>query len=214
MTTHDETRLPALEILPFCLHRRVLLPKMMTRRLSTLAAVITLSAAVPLPAFHQRQRGGDHGSRSERACVRFGLFGRTRDFFKRCDRLRRRRGSQRRVDGTRDFGVAYNEPPKGSAASAAQNLEYAGRFTIDGGETQNLEYFGLAPGLVGAEPVNLQIPAGTRNGCAVPVTVRGGLGYEVPSQTVSISAGTSDAYGLTGAAAHKLCCESGRRYCR
>jgi len=42
---------------------------------------------------------------------------------------------------------------------------------LDGSPVPSLSYSGPAPGLTGVEQVNFQIPASTRNGCSVPVSV-------------------------------------------
>jgi uncharacterized protein (TIGR03437 family) len=84
------------------------------------------------------------------------------------------------------FGAAYFPPPDGSPATAAQNLEIGGGFTIDGGSVQNLQYFGLAPNLVGTDQANLQIPIGTRDGCAVPIAIVGGEFTISPTVSISV----------------------------
>ncbi len=82
------------------------------------------------------------------------------------------------------FGKPYFPPADGTPATAVQTLEYGSGFSINGAGSFPLPYLGLAPGLVGTDQANLQIPIGTRNGCAVPINIDGALG---PSQTVSIS---------------------------
>src|SRR6185312_6951241 len=50
-----------------------------------------------------------------------------------------------------------------------------------------LLYAGLAPGLPGVDQINFQVPATTRNGCAVPVTGSQGLGG--PKVTIAVQNG-------------------------
>jgi len=82
------------------------------------------------------------------------------------------------------FGLAYFPPADGSPAPGAQHLETAGGITISG-ESLEVQYFGLAPGLVGANQTNFRIPMDTRDGCAVPLTVRGAFSMS-PAVTISV----------------------------
>jgi uncharacterized protein (TIGR03437 family) len=85
------------------------------------------------------------------------------------------------------FGQTYFPPSDGTPALAAQRLEVAGGFTMNGEAFQPLEYFGLAPDLVGLDQVNFQIPAGMREGCAVPLAISGAYSLS-PTVTVSLRA--------------------------
>jgi uncharacterized protein (TIGR03437 family) len=82
------------------------------------------------------------------------------------------------------FGQPYFPPADGTPALGTQTLGYGAGFSMNGAGSFPLPYLGLAPGLIGTDQANLQIPIGTRNGCAVPVEIEGAL---APSQTVSIS---------------------------
>jgi uncharacterized protein (TIGR03437 family) len=82
------------------------------------------------------------------------------------------------------FGQPYFRSADGTPALGVQTLGYAGGFSVNGAGSYSLQYLGVAPGLVGTDQANLQIPMGTRNGCAVPVEI--GADF-APSQTVSIS---------------------------
>ncbi|MBV9507939.1 MAG: hypothetical protein JO323_23360 [Acidobacteriia bacterium] len=83
------------------------------------------------------------------------------------------------------FGLPYASPSDGTPASAAQRLQFAGGFAMNGAALLPLKYFGLAPGLVGLDQANVPIPADTREGCAVPLAVGGALSFS-PAVTVSI----------------------------
>ena len=65
------------------------------------------------------------------------------------------------------FGLWSTEPADGVAATSAEQNGGAG-VLIDS-QPVTPSYAGPAPTLVGVEQINFQIPAGTRNGCAVPV---------------------------------------------
>jgi uncharacterized protein (TIGR03437 family) len=93
------------------------------------------------------------------------------------------------------LGEAYNEPPDGSPApsSPLASAEYtpAAFFDVEG-PAFNISspifarpsFAGRAPGFVGLDQVNVQIPTGVREGCAVPLIVAGPYGG---SQDVPIS---------------------------
>jgi uncharacterized protein (TIGR03437 family) len=86
------------------------------------------------------------------------------------------------------FGTAeYAQPPDGVAPSGAAQMPYAGGGIVDGEPLTLLSYFGLAPGLVGVDQANFQIPADTRDGCAVPVAIETAL--ISPTVTISIHSG-------------------------
>jgi uncharacterized protein (TIGR03437 family) len=84
------------------------------------------------------------------------------------------------------FGQTYFPPAAGTPASYAQSMEIAGGFAMNGSAVLGLEYFGLAPDLVGVDQANVQIPADMREGCAVPLAISGAYSWS-PTVTVSIS---------------------------
>jgi len=86
------------------------------------------------------------------------------------------------------FGLTYFPPPDGSPAVGAQHLETAGGVSMSGGIPLAVPYSGLAPGLVGTDQTNFQIPMDTRDGCAVPLAI---LGAFTASPAVSISVHSS-----------------------
>ncbi len=82
------------------------------------------------------------------------------------------------------LGLAAAQPPDGAAAATATSLlDQPGVVLNMGTSPTTPSYAGLAPALPGVDQVNFQIPAGTRNGCAVPVSVYQTFG----GQTVTIS---------------------------
>lgn len=83
------------------------------------------------------------------------------------------------------FGLWSIQPPDGAAATSALQVGGVG-LTVDG-QPVTPSYAGPAPSLVGVEQINFQIPAGTRNGCAVPVQVSAFLAS--PRLTVAIQNG-------------------------
>jgi len=86
------------------------------------------------------------------------------------------------------FGTAeYAQPPDGVPPSGAAQMPYAGGGIVDGEPLTLLSYFGLAPGFVGVDQASFQIPADTRDGCAVPVAIETAL--ISPTVTISIHAG-------------------------
>jgi uncharacterized protein (TIGR03437 family) len=85
------------------------------------------------------------------------------------------------------FGQSLLPPPAdGTPPSAAEQLQNAGGFTLNGSSILPLQYFGLAPGLVGLDQANVQIPSDMRQGCAVPLAIAG-ESLRSPTVTVSIS---------------------------
>ncbi len=91
------------------------------------------------------------------------------------------------------LGVVYNPPAIGSAAPTsplAKAAEPSGpefEFVASGGVDSNY-WAGRAPGLVGVDQVNSQVPTTMREGCAVPVQVVAGGGLSQPV-TISIRRG-------------------------
>lgn len=83
------------------------------------------------------------------------------------------------------FGLWSNQPPDGVAATSALEVGGVG-LTVDG-QRVTPSYAGPAPSLVGVEQVNFQIPAGTRNGCAVPVEAFETLSS--PQLTIAVQSG-------------------------
>ena len=90
------------------------------------------------------------------------------------------------------FGPVYNAPTDGAAATGLTNLQSSVGITlgvnatfVSPGIVPN--YGGLAPGLVGVDQVNFQIPPDAQQGCSVPVMIGGQLNS--PAVTLSIHAG-------------------------
>ncbi len=73
------------------------------------------------------------------------------------------------------LGLAYNAPPDGSPAPSSPLASVAGGtggtvFDLDVAPTSFTGYWaGRAPGLVGVDQVNIQVPDDVREGCAVPL---------------------------------------------
>jgi uncharacterized protein (TIGR03437 family) len=82
------------------------------------------------------------------------------------------------------FGIPQTLPPDGTPSSGGDRFQIIPGVALDGEPLQYLLYAGLAPTLVGVDQINIQIPQGTREGCAVPITVGAG---ELTSPTLSIS---------------------------
>jgi uncharacterized protein (TIGR03437 family) len=70
--------------------------------------------------------------------------------------------------GATGFGAV--SPPDGTAANGPSYLQNGPRVVIDGSSAP-ASYAGKAPGLVGVDQFNVKIPAGTREGCAIPIEV-------------------------------------------
>jgi uncharacterized protein (TIGR03437 family) len=85
------------------------------------------------------------------------------------------------------FGTAAQQPPDGAAPASPSQLQTAPKIFVDGKSVDSLAYQGLAPGLVGVDQINFQMPASTRNGCSVPVSASQTLGS--PSVTISVQDG-------------------------
>ncbi|MEO8660079.1 MAG: hypothetical protein ABI693_16530 [Bryobacteraceae bacterium] len=71
----------------------------------------------------------------------------------------------------------------GNFGTGADSVQIPGVW-IDGVLQPSLQYAGLAPLLVGVNQINVQIPPGTREGCAIPIAVGTGA---LLSPTVSVS---------------------------
>ena len=69
-------------------------------------------------------------------------------------------------------------------ATSASPLAVTPQVFVDNNAVASLAYDGLAPSLAGVDQLNFQVPATTRNGCAVPVAASQTLGS--PSVTISI----------------------------
>jgi len=67
------------------------------------------------------------------------------------------------------FGLAASQPQDGTAVDGAANLAALPGLFVDSNPVAP-SYAGLAPGLVGVDQINFQLPASTRNGCAVPIS--------------------------------------------
>jgi len=90
------------------------------------------------------------------------------------------------------YGIGFGLP--GTPVVDGTFLGYGDSFQIEPGVVLDdqplpyLSYAGLAPTVVGVDQINIQIPQGTREGCAVPVAVEsdGVLG---PTLSISIHSG-------------------------
>jgi uncharacterized protein (TIGR03437 family) len=81
---------------------------------------------------------------------------------------------------------AYGTPtPIGPLFTTSDYTESA----FDFGTHGNVLWAGLAPGLIGVQQINLQIPSAAREGCAVPLQVTDGFGFISQPVTVSIRRG-------------------------
>jgi uncharacterized protein (TIGR03437 family) len=85
-------------------------------------------------------------------------------------------------NGAPDPAYPFNTGAGVELGPAADSIYFNGAASTDAGIVAS--YAGLAPLLVGAGQVNVQIPAGTRNGCAVPIAVDAS---EFLSQVVTVS---------------------------
>jgi uncharacterized protein (TIGR03437 family) len=84
------------------------------------------------------------------------------------------------------IGAPYNPPADGSYVTGLTPLSSPPGLVIGGKTLLAVQYAGLAPFLVGVEQINFQIPQGTPEGCAVPVSVISGQ-FGVVSPTMSLS---------------------------
>ena len=85
------------------------------------------------------------------------------------------------------FGAPLQQVDDGSATTGPLSIRVTPGVTVDGAQLDSLAYAGLAPGYAGPDQINFQVPATTRNGCAVPVTGSQGLGS--PKVTISVQNG-------------------------
>ena len=85
------------------------------------------------------------------------------------------------------FGLVSVAPPDGTPASGASPLARAAGISVDYNISTTLLYAGLAPGLVGIDQLNFQVPASARNGCSVPIRASGTLAG--PAVTISVQNG-------------------------
>jgi uncharacterized protein (TIGR03437 family) len=69
------------------------------------------------------------------------------------------------------FGRVGNPPADGVAAGAATQTTLVSPTVMIGGRQATVQYSGLAPGFVGLYQINAVIPAGTPEGCYLPITV-------------------------------------------
>jgi uncharacterized protein (TIGR03437 family) len=82
--------------------------------------------------------------------------------------------------------VSANQPATGAAASLTGLAPTVTPVTVTiGGVTKNAAFSGLAPGYVGLYQVNVQVPAGSATGPAVPVVISIG-GVESNAVTVAV----------------------------
>ena len=84
------------------------------------------------------------------------------------------------------FGLAVQQPRDGFASGGPVSLESTPSLFVDSNPVST-SYAGLAPTLPGVDQINFQIPASTRDGCAVPVSASQTWGS--PSVTISIQSG-------------------------
>ncbi len=85
------------------------------------------------------------------------------------------------------LGFAAQQPPDGMGATGPANLSQMPGLLLNETTGVTPVYAGLAPMLAGVDQINFQIPAGTRNGCAVPVSASAGLAS--PQVTLAIQSG-------------------------
>lgn len=89
------------------------------------------------------------------------------------------------------FGTVYFPPPDGAASPNAQQFEVEDGVALGVNSPISASilpaYSGFAPGLVGVDQINFQIPAGTPEGCAVPLMIQGQT-YS-PAVTLSVHTG-------------------------
>jgi uncharacterized protein (TIGR03437 family) len=84
--------------------------------------------------------------------------------------------------------LSSQQPPDGAVASGLSSFEYAARLYLDNNFVSPV-YAGLAPSLAGVDQINFQIPAGTRNGCSVPLSAAQTVGFGSPTVTLSVQSG-------------------------
>ena len=82
-------------------------------------------------------------------------------------------------------GAPYYPPADGDYVTGLTPFESSPGVVLAGSTLQAVQYGGLAPFLVGVDQINFQIPQGTAEGCAVPVSVISGQ-FGILSPTVSV----------------------------
>jgi uncharacterized protein (TIGR03437 family) len=88
------------------------------------------------------------------------------------------------------IGAPYNPPANGDYVTGLTPLSSPPGVVLGGNILQAVQFAGLAPFLVGVDQVNFQIPQGTPEGCAVPVSVLyGQLSVVGPTMSVSVHSG-------------------------
>lgn len=88
------------------------------------------------------------------------------------------------------IGAPYNPPADGNYVTGLDPVSSPPEVVVAGNALPVVQYAGLAPLLVGVEQINLQIPQGTPEGCAVPVSVAyGQFGMVGPTMSVSVHSG-------------------------
>ena len=89
------------------------------------------------------------------------------------------------------IGVPDNPPANGDYSTRLVPLSSPPPAMVLGGKTlQAVQFAGLAPFLVGVDQINFQIPQGTSEGCAIPVSVAYGQFSMVgPTMSISIHSG-------------------------
>ena len=84
------------------------------------------------------------------------------------------------------IGAPNNPPANGDYVTGLTPLSSPPGVVLGGNTLQAVQYAGLAPSLVGVDQINFQIPQGTPEGCAVPVSVGYGS-FPMIGLTMSIS---------------------------
>jgi uncharacterized protein (TIGR03437 family) len=85
------------------------------------------------------------------------------------------------------FGLPVQHIDDGTAATGPSSLSVVPGLTVDNEPIALPSYGGLAPGLPGVDQINFQLPATTRNGCAVPVMAN--QGHSSQKVTISVQHG-------------------------
>ncbi len=88
------------------------------------------------------------------------------------------------------IGAPVKPPADGTFSSGLASLESQPEMVLGGNTLQAVQYTGLAPFLVGVDQINLQIPQGTPEGCAVPISAGyGSFPMVGPTMSISIRSG-------------------------
>jgi uncharacterized protein (TIGR03437 family) len=84
------------------------------------------------------------------------------------------------------LGPVNNQPATGSVSPSNPVASTTAQPTVTiGGQSANVIFSGLAPGLIGVYQVNVQVPASTASGSAIPIVLRiGGVDSNAPTIAV------------------------------